>query len=271
MTRYFLNRLFSMAMLSLLALAVPGCATKPNATRGDPLESFNRSMFKFNDDVDRAVLRPVATAYKDVTPALVRTGVNNFFSNIADVWSFGNNVLQLKPKESIDMLMRIGVNSVFGLGGVLDIASEMKIERHPEDFGLTLGYWGVGSGAYLVLPLLGSSTVRDGLGSLVDTQVDAVMHTSNVLQRNSLIVLRGIDIRSNYLGAGNVLDQAALDKYTFAREVYLQRRRSLILPDKEEKEERFDLPESPANKPAKTSTLPVSNAAPDTEPTPLAK
>ncbi|MDB5967356.1 MAG: VacJ family lipoprotein [Polaromonas sp.] len=225
-----------------LALAlVQGCATGPNPA--DPLEPFNRSVFKFNDGLDRAVLRPVATAYRDVTPSPVRTGVTNFFSNIGDVWSLVNNVLQAKPKESVETLMRISFNTIFGFAGVFDIASEMRLQKHTEDFGQTLGYWGMESGAYVVLPVFGSSTMRDTIGAVVDTSADLVTRTNRIPVRNSATGLRVVNGRANLLGAGDVVDQAALDKYSFTRDAYLQRRRSLIGRDAAEVEERYDLPE----------------------------
>ena len=227
-------------------LLLQGCATAPGASAGDPadpLEPFNRTVFKFNSELDRAVIKPVAVAYRDVTPQLVRRGVTNFFGNITDIWSFANNVLQLNGTDAMDSLFRVTVNSFWGLGGVFDVASEMKIPRHSEDFGQTLAVWGVPSGAYLVLPVLGPSTVRDSVGTLVDFNGNLVSRSNDVALRNSLSALGIVNLRANFLAAGDVLDGAALDKYTFARDVYLQRRRSLIGRDPVEKEERFDLPE----------------------------
>ncbi|HQQ69732.1 MAG TPA: VacJ family lipoprotein, partial [Alicycliphilus sp.] len=159
------------AALLLGAALLSGCATGPNANPADPLEPYNRSMSTFNENVDKAVLKPVATAYRDVTPQPLRTGVTNFFANLGDAWSFVNNVLQFKGREAFDSLVRLSVNTVFGLGGVLDVASEAGIDRHKQDFGLTLGHWGVPTGPYLVLPLLGPSTVRDTAALPVDFYV----------------------------------------------------------------------------------------------------
>lgn len=156
------------AALLAAALMLSACATGPNANPRDPLEPFNRGVYSFNDAVDRAVVKPVATAYRDVLPSPVRTGVRNFFSNLQDLWSFVNNSLQLKGEGAGNSIVRFGVNTVFGLGGLIDIATEMRIERFTEDFGQTLGHWGVGAGPYLVLPLLGSSTVRDTVALPVD-------------------------------------------------------------------------------------------------------
>ena len=243
-TGIFKNRFLRAAAIGLLLALAQGCASGPNANPADPLEPFNRTVFKFNDGLDRAIVKPLATAYQDVTPAPVRTGVNNFFGNLTDVWSLVNNVLQLKPKESVETLLRVSFNTVFGFAGVLDIATEMRLQKHTEDFGQTLGYWGVGTGAYVVLPLLGSSTVRDTFGRVVDIRADLVNRTDRVPVRNSLSTLRLVDARANLLGAGSMLEQAALDKYSFTRDVYLQRRRSLVGREEAAIEERYDLPET---------------------------
>lgn len=233
----------------LLALALlQGCATGPNPR--DPFEPFNRSMARFNEGLDEAVVKPVAQAYQGVVPSPVRTGVNNFFGNLSDVWSFVNNVLQARPEAAVDSLMRVGVNTVLGMGGLLDWATEMGIERHREDFGKTLGRWGVGTGPYLVLPVLGSSTMRDTAALIVDSQGDLVMQIDVVSTRNSLYVLRAVDLRASLLRAGDVLDQAALDKYSFTRDSYLQRR-GAVIETNGDIEERYDLPEGQSTAPAK--------------------
>ncbi len=232
---------------ALLALVlVQGCATAPGGNPSDPFESFNRSVFSFNDGMDRAVIKPVATVYRDVTPSPIRIGVTNFFGNLQDAWSVVNNALQGKGEQAGDSLGRVMINTVFGLGGLLDMAGEAKIPKHTEDFGQTLGVWGVPAGPYLVLPVLGSSTVRDSAALIVDRQADAVSSLNNAPARNALQLTRAVNLRANFLGAGNLLDEAALDKYTFAREIHLQRRRSLIGRNPNEKEERFDLPEATA-------------------------
>lgn len=201
-----------------------GCATGPNANPADPLEPFNRSVSRFNDGVDDAVLIPVATAYRNVLPSPVRTGVNNFFGNLGDVWSFANSVMQLRLQNSAETFMRVNVNTFFGLGGLLDIATEAGIDRHKEDFGQTLGRWGVPSGPYLVLPLLGPSTVRDAAVLPIDAKGDLVGAIQDIPVRNSMYVLRVVDLRSNFLRASQLLGDAALDKYSFTRDVFLQRR-----------------------------------------------
>jgi phospholipid-binding lipoprotein MlaA len=218
------NRLF----LVVVVVMVTGCATGPNRVAHDPLEPFNRNVDRFNSTVDELVLRPVATVYRDVTPDLVRTGVHNFFENIRDVWSFVNAALQLRPREAAENLMRFNVNTVFGLGGVLDVASEMGIERTRLDFGQTLGRWGVPPGPYLVLPIFGPSSLRDAAGFSIEARGDLIQGIESVTQRNSLIALRAVETRANLLRASSMLEGAALDRYSFTRDVYLRRRQSQI-------------------------------------------
>lgn len=232
--------------LGLLVVLAQGCATGPNVNPADPMEPLNRAVFNFNDGVDRAILRPVATAYDQVLPSPVKTGVRNFFGNISDVWSVVNNLLQFKIQESLETLMRVSVNSTLGFGGLLDIGTEMGLPKNTQDFGQTLGVWGLGAGPYVVLPLFGPSSVRDTVGTVVDGSVDLVNNARHVPTRNSLTVLRVVDKRADLLGTTNILDQAALDKYSFTRDLYLQRRASSIGKDTAVKEERFDLPAPPA-------------------------
>lgn len=216
------------AGLVLLLMALTGCASGPDANPHDPLEPFNRGVYQFNDAVDVAVIKPVATTYQDVLPAPVRRGVRNFFANLQDAWSGVNNALQFKGEPAANSFMRFGVNTFLGLGGILDVASEMRIERHTKDFGHTLGYWGVAPGPYLVLPLLGPSTLRDTAALPVDAQGDLVSGIEHIPTRNSVILLRLVDTRASLLGASSMLEAVALDKYTFTRDAYLQRRRSSI-------------------------------------------
>jgi len=221
-----------------VVLLLSACASGPNANPRDPLEPFNRGVYGFNDAVDRAVLKPVATVYRDTLPSAVRTGVGNFFANLRDVWSGVNNALQLKPLESAESFMRFGVNTVFGFWGVIDIASEMGISRHTKDFGHTLGYWGVGPGPYLVLPLLGPSTVRDTAALPVDSQGNLVSGISDVPTRNTTTAVSLLDQRARLLEASKMLDEVALDAYSFTRDAYLQRRRNAVFdgnpPDEDE-------------------------------------
>jgi len=205
---------------------IAGCASGPHANPADPFEPFNRGVTRFNDTVDEAVLVPVATAYQRALPSMVRTGVSNFFSNLGDVWSFANSVAQLKLQNSAETFMRVNVNTFFGLGGLLDVATEAGIDRHEEDFGQTLGRWGVGAGPYVVLPLLGPSTLRDTAALPVDRAGGVISNMNDVAWRNSLSALEVVDTRAKYLRAGRLLDDAALDKYTFTRDAYLRHRRN---------------------------------------------
>lgn len=214
------------AVLWLGALA--GCATVPNPVARDPLEGFNRRMFDLNDGLDQVILKPAATVYKALVPGFVRAGVGNFFGNLAEPWVAVNAALQLKGVAAIETVLRFATNTLFGLGGVLDIASDMNLERRNEDFGQTLGYWGVPTGPYLVLPLLGSSTARDGLGLIPDYRADPVQMQTNPSTKDTLSVVRLLDFRASLLRAEDILGVAALDKYSFVRDVYLQRRKSLV-------------------------------------------
>jgi len=228
----------------LLFGSLGGCAT-PGGNPADPLEPLNRSVFIFNDTVDGAIMKPVARGYRAVLPRFVRTGVTNFFSNLQDVWISVNDFLQGKVQQGVEDGSRFLFNSTFGLAGILDVASSWGLEKHDEDFGQTLGRWGVGTGAYLVLPILGPSTVRDGLGLLVDFQTDLVWRIDDVPVRNSLVTLRFIDRRANLLDTTNVLEEAALDKYAFVRDAWLQRRRNLVYdgnPPRERSESDEDSP-----------------------------
>lgn len=209
-------------------VALAGCASGPDANPRDPFEPLNRKVTAFNDAVDGVVLKPVATVYRDITPDPVRTGVNNFFENLRDVWSFINATLQLRPREAAENFLRFNVNTIFGVAGLFDVASEMGLERTRLDFGQTLGRWGVPSGPYLVLPLFGPSTVRDTAGFSIESSGDLVQGISNVPTRNSLYALRAVETRANLLRATALLEDAALDKYSFTRDLYLQRRESQI-------------------------------------------
>jgi phospholipid-binding lipoprotein MlaA len=221
------------AFFSLILLVLAGCATGPNANPADPLEPFNRGVASFNEGVDNALIKPVATVYRNVTPSPVRTGVNNFFNNLEDMWSTVNAALQLRPQATAENTMRVAVNTVLGFGGLLDIASEARIERHQEDFGKTLGRWGAGSGPYVVLPFFGPSTLRDTIAFPVDSYGSVVGNINDVPARNSLTVLNLVDTRSNFLRAGALVDDAALDKYSFIRDAHLQRRAAGIYGYKE--------------------------------------
>jgi phospholipid-binding lipoprotein MlaA len=218
------------------SLLLSGCAsTNPK----DPFEKFNRAMFTFNDTVDRVALKPTATVYKKVTPSFVQTGVGNFFGNLSDIWSSANNFAQLKGQDGLNDLTRFAVNSTFGLVGVLDIATPAGLHKHNEDLGQTLGYWGVPSGPYLMLPILGPSTVRDAAALPGDFWGDPWTHVNDIPWRNGGILLRAVDQRAAVLDASNLLEDAALDRYEFIRDGYLQRRASKVL-DTDKAQERAE-------------------------------
>lgn len=231
------------------SLLATGCATGPNANPKDPLEPLNRRVSRFNDVLDDNVLKPVATGYRDVTPDLVQKGVRNVFNNLSDMWSTVNSGLQLKGRDTAESFMRVVVNTVFGVYGIFDVATEIKLQRHTEDFGQTLGYWGVPSGPYLVLPVLGPSTVRDTAGLSVDTSADVVRNLDHIPTRNSAMSLRIVEKRADLLKTTGMLEQAALDKYSFARDSYLQYRRSQVYDGNPPEED--DLPD-PSAEPAST-------------------
>ena len=219
----------SMAMLAGL---LGGCASLPGegVSRADPWESFNRNMFTFNEGVDRVAIKPAAQVYQAVVPTLARTGVNNFFGNLGDFWTSANLLLQAKPRAGLEMGLRAGINTVFGLGGVLEVADDLGLERiASEDFGQTLGYWGLGSGPYLVLPLLGPSTLRDATGLALDLKDSP---SSRLWQeprdKNPANLLQLLNTRVKLLNASQLLDDIALDKYVLLRDAFLARRRSLI-------------------------------------------
>jgi phospholipid-binding lipoprotein MlaA len=231
------------AMLAVVVAALAGCATIREGRAGpgqrlDPWENWNRKVFNFNEGVDNAVLKPVATFYSDVVPQPVRRSVTNFFSNFADAWSAINNMLQGKFALGFEDATRVGANTLFGLGGILDVASEMGLEHHYEDFGQTLGRYGVGAGAYVVLPILGPSTVRDTAATPLDRLATPPAFFDGTGTQVGLTLLQIVNTRAELLGATRVIDDIALDKYTFVRDAYLQRRRSLVFDGNE--------PETPA-------------------------
>lgn len=224
-------------------VVLAGCAAVPEGQvrhPQDPWEGYNRSMMAFNDTVDDAVFKPVATAYKTVTPQPMRTGVTNFFSNVGDLWSMVNYVLQGRGEQAYNHMVRFTTNTVFGLGGVLDIATEAQIAREKQDFGLTLAHWGMKPGPYLVLPFFGPSTVRDTVALPVDWSGYALGYLHPVSHRNSLTALRLTDQRANLLQAGDTLDAIALDRYSLVRDFYLSQRARQHQDDNAGKIEDFD-------------------------------
>lgn len=208
------------------ALLLGGCAI--NGSKTDPLEPLNRGIYQFNDAVDKAAVKPVAQAYKAITPTPVRTAVTNFFANLGDVLVTANDLLQFKFGSAAADASRVLLNTTFGVAGLFDVATPWGLEKRNEDFGQTLGYWGVGNGPYLMLPLLGPSTLRDTLGRVVDNYGDPVTNIGHVPTRNSGVGARMVDSRAGLLDTEKVLEEAALDPYVFLRDAYLQRRRSLI-------------------------------------------
>ena len=212
---------------AVLAIALTGCAA--NGDPRDPLEPMNRAIHGFNEGFDRMLLKPVAQAYSTVLPSFAQTGVRNFFSNLDDVTVLANDILQFKLEQGSRDFMRLAVNSTFGLFGLLDVAGEMGLQKHNEDFGQTLGRWGVGAGPYLVLPFLGPNDFRDTAGFLVDTEyTDLVRNHGDVSTRNPVLVLRVVSRRADLLDAKRAIDAAALDEYEFTRDLYLERRKSLV-------------------------------------------
>lgn len=210
-----------------VVFVLAGCATGPDRKANDPLEPMNRTIFKFNDAADRYVAHPIATTYVKVTPAPVRTAISNFFSNIGDINNFANNLLQLKFGDAAEDFMRLVFNSTFGLGGLIDWATPSGLPKHNQDFGLTLGHYGVPAGAYLVLPLLGPSSVRDSTTWIASIPLNPATY----LPLDASVAMWGvhfISARADLLGATDILSQAALDKYAFVRDAYTQRRQYLL-------------------------------------------
>ncbi len=228
-------------MALLVVCLLPAQAQTTRADPRDPLEPLNRAMFTVNDVLDRALIKPVAIAYGKAVPHWVRKSVGNFFGNLGDVWSVVNNAASLKGQATSDSLGRVMVNSTIGLLGLIDVASEMDIEKHPADFGLTLGRWGVKPGPYLVLPVLGPYTLREVVSLPLDYQGNLANHVVDQGTRDGLTVLNAIDVRASYLKAGDVIDAAALDAYSFTRDSYFQRQRY--------RQYDGDVPESPEDAP----------------------
>jgi len=232
-SRYPVVRIASAALAAQLAAQLAGCASGPQRNPADPLEPLNRATFRFNDVLDRNIAQPVARGYIRLVPRPIRTGVENFFSNLGDVVVMANDFLQLDFRHGMNDMMRIATNTSFGLLGVLDVATPAGLEKRSQDFGLTLGHYGVPSGPYLVLPLFGPSTFRDGIGFGVDQFADPVTYTDTAW-RNSLWGANFVSTRARYLNATNLLEQAALDRYLFVRDGYLGRRQAQLNEGKEE-------------------------------------
>ncbi|MGU7837855.1 MlaA family lipoprotein [Burkholderia sp. AW33-5] len=221
-----MNKVRIIAATVAASAVLSGCATGPNRNPNDPLEPMNRAMYKFNDTVDTNIAVPIAKGYQKVTPTPVRTAISNFFSNLGDLGNMANNLLQLRITDATQDLMRVAMNSVFGVGGLIDIATPAGLPKHHQDFGLTMARWGVPSGPYLVLPVFGPSTIRDGVGRAVDVRFNLLNYIEPAA-RNPMYIAQFISARSDLLGATDLLKQAALDPYSFVRDAYLQQRKSL--------------------------------------------
>lgn len=219
----------SLAVLATAAV-MAGCAT---TNSHDPFETYNRAVFEFNDKLDQAVLKPTATVYRDAAPYFVQVGVGNFFENLNDVWTGTNNFLQGKFEDGVNDFMRFSVNSTLGILGFIDIASPAGIPKHKQDFGTTLGVWGVPSGPYVVLPLMGPSTVRDTAALPVDFQGDPWSYVDPARTRYAGSAIRLVDKRAAALDAFNLIEEAALDRYEFIRDAFMQRRQSKINQSRE--------------------------------------
>ena len=213
---------------AMLAALLAGCSTTANNPK-DPYEGFNRAMFSVNEGIDTVVAKPLAKGYDAVAPLPVKAGVGNFFGNVGDLWGGVNNTLQGKVGDGASDISRLLINSTIGIFGLFDVASEMGLEKHDEDFGQTLGRWGVGDGGYVFLPILGPRTLRDTGGWIVDAYADPVRWgIEDIPVRNSTHFVRFVDIRASLLPSDKVVEEAALDKYAYIRDAYLQRRRSQI-------------------------------------------
>jgi phospholipid-binding lipoprotein MlaA len=265
-----IGRWLRVSVAAVLLAGAAGCATTGGDPR-DPLEGFNRAMYSFNEGFDQAIGKPVAGAYRDFVPPPVRTWVRNFFSNVADLFIGVNNLLQGKPAEAANDWVRFMFNTSFGFFGIGDIASDLGYEKHDEDFGQTFGRWGVGDGPYIVWPFLGASTARDSVGLIPDYYFDPVARHNPVRERNAMGLLRVTSKRADLLDASRILEEAALDKYVFQRDAYLQRRRSQIHDGSPPRAERESLRvETDEAAPAAQAAPAASPAAQDPAPAPAA-
>jgi phospholipid-binding lipoprotein MlaA len=249
-----MNRVTKLLLAVATMLTFVGCAStsSPNA---DPWEGFNRGSFAVNEAIDKAVLTPAAKGYQAITPKFVRSGVSNAFGNVDDVGTGVNNLLQGKPGSALSDFGRVLVNSTLGILGLFDVASPMGLDKNNEDFGQTLGKWGVGSGPYVVLPLLGPSTLRDSVGRVPDRYTSYGQYLEHVPTRNTVQGVDIIRIREELLATGKTLDEASLDKYQFLRDAFLQRRLNQVhdgkVPPKlrEKLEEEIEPPAAAPSKP----------------------
>lgn len=215
-----------LAACVLACFLLQGCATTSGAAADprDPWEGMNRQVFAFNESLDKVVFRPLAQVWADLVPSFARTGVRNFMGNLGDVWTAANAGLQLKGQAAAESLMRVAVNSTLGLYGVLDIATEAGIEKRREDLGQTLGHWGIKPGPYVVLPVLGPSTLRDSLAMPWDWRAGPGQYFSQVDTRAAVTLVNITEIRAGLLKTVDALQQASLDPYSFVRDAWLQKR-----------------------------------------------
>lgn len=258
-----LRAMLACAAVSVLLLG--GCASTGDPR--DPFETLNRKIYKFNDVVDRETLKPAAEIYRLLVPELVRTGISNVFSNINDVIVIANDLLQGKIEQAGSDLARLTLNSTVGLLGVLDVATSFGLEKHDEDFGQTLGYWGFGDGPYIVLPFIGPSNARDTAGWVGDYYTWPVTYLEPDRDRNLIIALRLVVVRADLLEASRILETAALDPYQFVRDAYLQRRRNLVYDGKPPPDE-DDFESEPKPKAAATKSDPASKQGTEAAPKP---
>ena len=243
-----LAKLKRIVLLGLVG-AMVGCASIPAGVEPsphDPWEPFNRSVFEFNEGLDAYLLKPVVAGYRFVLPEFVRDGIYNFFSNYSDIYTALQNLLQGKPDYAFSDLMRVVVNTTFGLGGLIDMATPGGLPKHKEDWGQTFGVWGIPSGPYVVLPFFGPSSVRDTFGTAADLESDYLFRLlPDVALRNSLTGLRVVNARNTYYEAGDLLDGAAIDKYSFVRDSYIQRRAYQINEGRDDEEPLMPVYENP--------------------------
>ena len=248
MMLFFIRKLKTAILLGLTASLI-GCASIPAGVERspqDPWEPFNRSVFEFNEGLDAYALKPVVAGYRFVLPEFVRDGIYNFFSNYSDIYTALYNLLQGRPGYAFNDFMRVVVNTTMGLGGLLDLATPGGLEKHKEDWGQTFGVWGVPSGPYVVLPFFGPSNVRDTFGTVADLQSDYLFSfVKDIGLRNSITGLRVINARNTYYEAGDLLDGAAIDKYSFVRDAYIQRRAYQINEGRDDEEPSMPVYENP--------------------------
>lgn len=248
----------------LLTLAVitltSGCASNRAGNPADPLESFNRGVYQFNDTVDKAITKPIAQGYDTVMPEIGKMMVSNFFSNLDDILVTTNDFLQLKIVQGVLDAMRFAVNSTVGMYGLIDIGSQVGLVKHDEDFGQTLGKWGVGNGPYIVLPILGPSTLRDSVGLYADSRPSKVRRVEHMRTRNQLYAGNAISHRAQVLDQEKILDEAAVDRYEFVRDAYLLRRQNLVYDGNPPREQYDDERNGAKNEqaPAQRSSTPTT-------------